>query len=700
MEMLELSLLNIPSDKEKQFKNKKIEDLYTLVRYTPTKYFNLERKSREIGSLTNLDENKVVEVIGTLTNIKEDPWSKRVSVSLSDGTGKISVVWFNQPYLAKRLHENMTYSVVGKIQIFWGAISIQSPLYCSADSRDFHRIIPQYTKIRGMSQEYIQNCAYKSIESIQNLGEDYLTPAQLKELDVPSDVNVITDIHFPQTKEQVKRAGRRYVIDHLFPFAAHLAYKQRFSNIESRFFITKTEETQKMIRSLPFPLTEDQQKAINKIIEMIRNKQTVDALIQGDVGCGKTIVAVILAKAMTENGYQIAIMAPTNVLAEQHFAEFSKYGLEPILLTGKMKAKEKREAIKHIKAGDVSVVIGTHALIAENVEYKNLGMVVVDEEHRFGVAQREKLLEKTAEMGMHKISMSATPIPRSLASAVYGKNTQLLDIHTMPAGRKPITTCMCHSHKSLFESIRHQIADGHQCYIVCPFIEDSSAEATKDVVSAETCYAACRKSMSSHPEISVGLISGKMKASEIDDVIQKFSNNQIQILISTTIVEVGVNVPNATVMVVENAERFGLAQLHQLRGRVGRGNAQSYCVLMTKKENKDNERLKIMLTTNDGFKVAEADARNRGIGDLSGEEQSGFTKIMELVTMFPNLYHKIQTVIDKTQRTEKDWQELFDKMDGIKYITRANFALVAGTNDILPVEVTPSAVITDFSLAL
>ena len=389
----------------------------------------------------------------------------------------------------------------------------------------------------------------------------------------------------------------------------------------------------------------------------------------------KTIVAIILAKAMQENGYQVAVMAPTGVLADQHYEEFTKYGLNPVLLTGKLKAKEKREIYKKIKDGDAEIVVGTHALLSDGVEFDNLALVIVDEEHRFGVAQRDKLMEQTSKDRLHKVSMSATPIPRSLANAFYGKGTQFMDIHTMPAGRKQTITCLCHSHKKLFEALYREIQKGRQAYIVCPFIEDSTSETMRDIVSAEACYNAAVKFFTRYPEVKIAKISGKMKAAEIDAEIAKFAANETQILISTTIVEVGVNVPNSSVMVIENAERFGLAQLHQLRGRVGRGSHQGYCVLMTAEENRDNERLNVMLSTTSGFKVAEADAKNRGIGDLTGEEQTGFTKIVELISQYPNLYKKIESVVESEKRTEKDWKELFSKIDEITYLTRANYAI-------------------------
>ncbi len=681
MDAIDISFLSLPSDKEKQFKNKKIDDMNTLVRYTPMRYYNVAQQSTDIALLNDAYEGRVVEVVGELSDIEEDLYSHRVTVKISDKTGQITVTWFNQPYLAKRLHAGMTYSVVGKVQCFWGRASIPSPIFYSCDMRDFHRIIPQYTKITKMSQEYIQTCAYKSIEFIELAKGDMLTQDQCDALNVPNDIEYVSNIHFPRNHDDIQRAARRYVVENLYPFAVHMAYKQRYADVSSRFFITKTEKTKEFIRSLPFPLTDDQKNAVVKLLQMIKSGKSVDALVQGDVGCGKTIVAIILAVAMAENGYQTAIMAPTNVLAEQHFSEFSKYGLEPALLTGKMKAKEKKEMLQKVASGEASIIIGTHALIAESVTYKTLGMVIVDEEHRFGVSQREKLQEKAAELGMHKISMSATPIPRSLATAIYGKSTQLLDIHTMPAGRKAIVTSMCHHHKKLYAAMQREISRGHQCYMVCPFIEDSTGDKTHGVMSADSCYDLTVSALKAYPNIKIGKISGKMKASEIDEIIQQFVRNEIQILISTTIVEVGVNVPNATVMVIENAERFGLAQLHQLRGRVGRGNSQSYCVLMTESENKDNARLKIMLDTTDGFKIAEADALNRGIGDLSGEEQSGFTRIMELITAYPNLYKKIEAAVGDSPRTEKDWEELFKRVDGAVYLTRANYADVCGLRD-------------------
>lgn len=670
MEKLSLSLLEIPESKMEQFNDKKIDSIEDLVRYTPMRYYNIEKKSILIKDIMPFDEGRTVEIVADIIELREDRYSHRVVATINDGTGRATVAWYHQPFMLKRLHVGTKYSIVGKVAFFRGHIMINAPMFISDDPRDFHAVLPRYTKIKGMADEYLRDCILKSVNILKENNTEYLTPSQLRQLNVITMDKFAKVAHFPQDIYDIKAAGKRYLTDHLFPFALQMVHRQRTRSGTSSYYITKTEETKKFIRGLPFKLTDDQRKAVITLMQELKTGNVVDALINGDVGCGKTIIAVCLAYAMMENGFQIAIMAPTNVLAEQHFSEFTKYGLNPVLLTGQTKAKEKKRILKQIASGEASVIVGTHALVEDSVDYKCLAMVVVDEEHRFGVMQREKLFDRSRN-GIHKISMSATPIPRTLASAMFGQGTTMLDIKTMPAGRRPIITCLCHTQKKLYAALHRQIDEGRQCYVICPYIEDSDKD--DNIMSAETCYKNLVDNMSIYKNVKVGMVTGKMKAADIDKEIKRFADNEINILVSTTIVEVGVNVPNATVMVIQNAERFGLAQLHQLRGRVGRGNKQSYCVLVTDVSNKDNERLQTMVETTDGFEIAKADMNLRGIGDVSGLEQSGFNRTMSLVMRYPKYYKKVEQLVKDANYTDEQMEELMDKINSFQYLTRANF---------------------------
>ena len=362
--------------------------------------------------------------------------------------------------------------------------------------------------------------------------------------------------------------------------------------------------------------------------------------------------------AVVENGYQAAIMCPTAVLAEQHFKSLSEqlspFNIKVSLLTSNLTAKEKKVVLADIQDGKAQVIVGTHAVISKDVKFKELALTIVDEEHRFGVEQRDALAEK-AKTGVHNVSMTATPIPRTIASAVYGENTQIISVHTMPSGRKPVKTIVYGNEEKVYASMYNQIRAGHQCYVVCPLIEESDSETLAGVESVEETYSKMTAWFSKYPEVSIKMINGNMKPADVKDAISAFSAGKCQIIISTTIIEVGVNVPNATVIVVKNAERFGLAQLHQLRGRVGRGDAQSYCVLLSKQ--KTNPRLLAMEETTDGFEIARKDLELRGTGDIVGTKQSGIDKDVTLMLEYPDLYKKIvkevDTIFEGKRRLEK-----------------------------------------------
>lgn len=432
----------------------------------------------------------------------------------------------------------------------------------------------------------------------------------------------LQQIHFPVNREEMMAARRRLVFDELFLYSLALAYIKKAGRIESRYVVEEKEEAQRFQSGLPFVLTDAQKKAYREIMDDMKSGYAMNRLVQGDVGSGKTIVAVLALYQTVLNGAQGAFMAPTEVLATQHYRSLCEM-LEPLgvrvgLLTGALTAKEKREAKERIALGMWDIVIGTHAIIQDNVVFSKLALVITDEQHRFGVKQRESLYQKGKEP--HVLAMSATPIPRTLALILYG-DMDLSVIGERPAERLPIKNCVVNTgyRPNAYQFMKNQIEQGHQVYIICPMVEEKEESELENV----TIYSEELRQIFPS-SVRIQALHGKMKPAEKEAVMQSFSQGDIDILVSTTVIEVGIDVPNATVMMIENAERFGLAQLHQLRGRVGRGASQSYCIFMVGEESKDSrERLDVLANSNDGFYIAREDLKMRGQGELFGLRQSG-----------------------------------------------------------------------------
>ncbi|WP_461818938.1 ATP-dependent DNA helicase RecG [Blautia stercoris] len=487
-----------------------------------------------------------------------------------------------------------------------------------------NRLLPIYSLTKGMTNKMIAKMVRQVLEE-KEIEQEYLsekirTSCQLAEYNY-----AVQEIHFPKNRENMILARKRLVFDEFLIFLLSVRQmKETVKNEKNLFGIKPVSETEALIQSLPYSLTNAQKKVWQEIQKDMTGEKLMARLVQGDVGSGKTILAFLAMLLSAQNGYQAALMVPTEVLAVQHFEglkqllEEHQLDFEAVLLTGSIKAKERREIYQKIENGKAKLIIGTHALIQENVNYKNLALVITDEQHRFGVHQREDLSKKGKRP--HVLVMSATPIPRTLAIMLYG-DLDLSVIDELPANRLPIKNCVVDTsyRKSAYRFMQKEIAEGRQVYVICPMVEESEGLEAENVLDYTK---KLRQEMP--PEISVGFLHGRMKPAEKNKIMEEFSENKIQILVSTTVIEVGVNVPNATVMMVENAERFGLAQLHQLRGRVGRGEHQSYCIFMqggTKKEIK--ERLQILVESNDGFFIAGEDLRLRGPGDLFGIRQSG-----------------------------------------------------------------------------
>ena len=633
---------------------RKINTNEDLVNLLPRKYVDYRHQYTELSPELN---GKTGVFIGRLSSLKTSSSNKRsvVTAKLTVGGIKVSVTYIGQKFMEKILNNSM-----GCVAAFFGTISytekygysILSPdKFYDLDStgRSYQnqmKLVPIYRKFGGISVEMMDSLRRAAFEN----GFDYslytLSEEDGQEVTghlLPDYRNAFLKVHYPSDDIDIATGKLKIIADKMYDYCTRLAMQDAASS--NKGIIVPTEEgkakIKKFIEELPFPLTADQKTTTGKIIEKVNKGERVSALVQGDVGCGKTMVAFISLLYAVFNGYQAMICAPTDILATQHYDQLvslgERYGFSVAYLGSKTKAKDKEKILEGLSSGKIDIVAGTHSLCSDKIEYNNLGFVAVDEEHRFGTEQKNALMKRAHE-GVNVISMSATPIPRSMAMTMFGSGLDIYDIHSMPEGRSPIGTHILSDDNIIAEAIRRQLNEGRQAYIVCPLIEkDDENERMAEVDSVEEIFEKYSKLL---PEFKIGLLNGKMKPSEIEDTVMRFKNKEFHILISTTVVEVGVNVPNASVMVISNAERFGLATLHQLRGRVGRGEYKGFCLLRSKLT--DNERLLTMTQTTDGFEIAKKDLEMRGAGNLIGNEQSGFTEILSLSVQYPGLFGKIK----------------------------------------------------------
>ena len=512
------------------------------------------------------------------------------------------------------------------------------------EESDCH-IYTAYEKIRGISESNFERIINDCLEHATI--PDKVPRELLHKYNLMSKDEAIREMHKPSSVEQIKRAKYRLNMDDLLYFALQLEEKNRNLPAGSVYGIHSLAITTKIIKNLPFQLTKDQKSAYEELVNRIRSGKRLNALIQGDVGCGKTILAFLLMFVMADNGFQSVLLAPTQVLASQHYNELKEmaapYDIDVVYIANGLKKKEREAILKSIEDGSALMIVGTHSVLSKEVKFHDLGLSITDEEHRFGVLQREEITTK-AKAGMHTVTMSATPIPRSLSDVLLS-TTEVFNIQSMPNGRKPIQTAICASQNTIFQFIKKEIEKGHQAYVVCPLIEDKQG-VMEGILSVEQTYAEYTDAFGKG---AVAVLNGKMKEDETENVIQSFKNGEIKILVSTTVVEVGVNVPNATVIVINNAERFGLASLHQLRGRVGRGNSPGYCILNS--VHKDNKRLIALCKYKNGFQIAEADYALRGSGNILGTEQSGSNYYVELSMKYPDLFSELQKYAKKYMDT-------------------------------------------------
>ena len=626
-----ISLKGIGEKTAKLFAKLGVETVEELLHDYPRAYDAYE----EPVPIGKLREKEMFAVSGQLMKTPSVRRFKNIQVIITDVrdmTGALQLTWYNMPYLRNVLQMGQILIFRGHVVKKSGRLTMEQPDVFTPEQyrRIMHSMQPVYGQTKGLGNKAITRAVQQALEQRQ-MEREYL-PEELRGRYELAEYNyAIEHIHFPADKKELLFARKRLVFDEfLFFLLSVRRLKEKRQDLKSKYVIPRAPEVDKLLASLPYELTGAQKKVLEEVRKDLESGLVMNRLVQGDVGSGKTIVAVLALLETAINGCQGAMMAPTEVLAKQHYESitelFATYGIEKqvVLVTGSMTAKEKRIAYEKIASHEADIIVGTHALIQEKVHYDRLALVITDEQHRFGVGQREALGNKGSktdpELTPHVLVMSATPIPRTLAIILYG-DLDISIIDEMPAERLPIKNCVVNTgyRDKAYQFIAREVAAGRQAYVICPMVEES------EMIEAENVLDYTKLLREKLPAgITVEYLHGKMKGKEKNQIMERFASGEIQVLVSTTVVEVGVNVPNATVMMIENAERFGLAQLHQLRGRVGRGAHQSYCIMVNcSDQDGTQERLDILNRSNDGFYIASEDLKLRGPGDFFGLRQSG-----------------------------------------------------------------------------
>ncbi|HSE29541.1 MAG TPA: ATP-dependent DNA helicase RecG [Candidatus Saccharimonadales bacterium] len=650
-----------------------IRTVKDLIYFFPRKYDDFS----QVTKIDDLVPGKVT-IKGTVESVVGRYIKRRLHITeaiIADETSKVRAVWFNQPYRATQLAKGDEYYFSGAYDFQRNRYVLSNPATEKADSFGVStaRIVPIYRESKGLKSQQLRKVMKELLPLMDALPET-LPPVLVKKFRLASVNETLKNLHFPQNTEELERAKRRTAFEELiWLITASLINKNDQAGLTGWRIDFKKPIADAFVKTLPFKMTGAQKKAAWEIFQDMESGSPMNRLVQGDVGSGKTVVGAMAAYLAAEQGYQTAFMAPTEILATQHATSIANL-LEPLgvrvgLLVGSTKTAQKSQLKKKASKGDLDIIVGTHALIQGDTEFNKLGLVIIDEQHRFGVRQRSELLTKSKHMP-HLLSMTATPIPRSLQLTVYG-DLEVSIIDEMPKGRQPIETEVVKpaARHTVYEKIEAQIRQGRQAYVVCPLITDGI---NAELKSVQTEYERLNKSIFKHRQ--VGLLHGQMKADEKEHVMRQFKSGKLDILISTTVIEVGVDVPNATVMLIEGADRFGLAQLHQLRGRVGRGSEQSYCYLIPSGDNV-SQRLRELEKSNDGFYLAEVDLKLRGPGEVYGRAQSG-----KLDMSFVNL---ADTRLIKQVRLAAAWliqsklslvkyKELADKVNHYRRLTSLN----------------------------
>src|SRR5690349_1816172 len=636
-----------------------LQTLGDMLYYYPRRYDDYS----SLKPIKDLFYGEQVTVIGTIQSVHSRPIrggkASIIEVIISDGTAGLRLSFFNQPWLANRFKAGEAISVSGKVDQYLGRLVMNSPDWEPVEVESLHtnRIVPVYSLTERITQKWLRNVLKQVVEYWAPRVADALPESTRSSARLMTLPEALMQVHFPDSQEKLKAARERLAFDEIFYLQMGvLRQKIDWKSVEARRFPVSDEWLDARLKSLPFTLTNAQQNALKDIRADLDSGKPMNRLLQGDVGSGKTVVAALAAGIIAANGAQSAIMAPTSILAEQHYRNFMRLltgenGILQVneirLLVGDTPEPEKEVIRAGLADGSIKIVIGTHAIIEDPVVFQELQLAVIDEQHRFGVEQRAAL--RTKGTNPHLLVMTATPIPRSLALTLYG-DLDLSVIDEMPAGRIPINTYVLRpqERERAFTLLRGQIKDGKQAFIIYPLIEESEKIEARAAVDD---YEALSKEV--FPDLKLGLLHGRMRPQEKDETMFKFRDRQYNILVSTTVIEVGVDVPNATVMLIEGADRFGLAQLHQLRGRVGRGSAQSYCLLIpTHEDATENERLQAMSESNDGFILAEKDLQLRGPGEFLGTRQSGYANGLRMASI---------TDVKLIEKARGEAQKLFEQ---------------------------------------
>ena len=630
-----------------------IYNLGDLITYYPRDYED-RSKPRMIQNLVDGEDSLIKAVaVSRVVEIRLKNRMCMYKLVVQDETAKCTIIWFNQSYLKNKFIIGETYYFFGKANIRMGKFEMSSPAFDDVNTKNnTGRIIPIYSSTYSLSQNTIRKIIENGLEMVDGNLEENMPEYILDNYNLLGINEATKKVHFPESFEEFKEARKRLVFEELLTMqVALLGLKNKYSRDIKGIEFAKEYKFSDIINDLPFNLTNAQLRVLQEIENDMEKDKSMNRLLQGDVGSGKTIVSIIAAYKAVKSGYQAAIMAPTSILASQHLESFTeileKYNIRCELLISSITKKKKEEILEKLKNGEIDVLIGTHAILEDNVIFKNLGLVVTDEQHRFGVRQRSKIASKGKNPDV--LVMTATPIPRTLALILYG-DLDISIIDELPPNRKKIDTFAVtkQMEERVNNFIKKQIEEGRQCYIVCPLVEENEEIDAKSVLELAEKY-----KNETFKDYKVEYIHGKMRPKEKDEIMLEFKEGKIDILISTTVIEVGVNVPNSSIMVIENAERFGLAALHQLRGRVGRGEYKSYCILKyNSKSDVVRQRMKIMQDTNDGFVIAEKDLELRGTGEFFGTKQHGIPdfKIANLFEDIPIL----KMVQDLSKKIEEE----------------------------------------------
>lgn len=639
--MTPLNNLLISENRIKALEKRGITSVEDIQEFFPRKYYDFTNPTGLKPDMCGEYSAVVGTLKGVSTDKKNNTLMLKAKVTDRESGKNLNVMWIGSYYL-KNIIENwidQQVIVCGKLTYFedYHSFHMNNPLVFDREIDKNLRVYPIYRKMKGISDEFMQS----TIKGALLLHREETMPVKYRDKWHLMELNrAIYTMHRPQTMADLESARKRFVYEKMLSFAVEIEKKERTVSKGTIYNIKTLKNTQDYIASLPFSLTQSQKTVFDEMVKQATDGRRINALVQGDVGSGKTIQAFLMMFAMADSGYQSVLMAPTQILARQHYEKLQedagKYGYGVAFISSETKSREKKEILKGIKDGTYTFVVGTHSVLSDEIEYKDLALIVIDEEHKFGVSQRGCLTER-AKQGVHCINMSGTPIPRTLAGTLYGTSIEVYDLE-LPKERKPVQTAVFNNDVKIYEFIYKKILETQQAYVVCPWIDDESE--SNDIQTVENAVKSYEGFFAGYPDVKIGCVTGKMKPDESGKIIEDFVAGRLQILIATTVIEVGVNVPNANVIIINNAERFGLAQLHQLRGRVGRGAAQGYCIL--KSPDRENPRLKVMCETTNGLEIAREDMKMRGTGNLLGTEQSGKSEIIDMIIQYPNMYQKVK----------------------------------------------------------